>query len=883
MLKPDHIDFLLVPDAPSGRRVRKAVATRNLGFGVKVGTCLELVEAARLAFVIPPLNDDWYEIVRRAIEQGDDGFWQHSYRVDPVGTASEIAGALEEIIRSGETHDPWLHEALPRRASRILADLRKFWSLTGEVLPPELNLIREIRASPGRAISRIAVYRTDGWPRLDTWQAGLVNSLNEAAGELNPIFFGILEEVASLPVDSEDISATRRLASLCFSGRHEVFEPNAPTKFLVARDPLQEVECAVGLAQVLLDRGAQSHEIGFLVPDDPYYLRYVQQTLSKSGNLTSGLPSRTVQRDLAGEVVRSLLLLARGPAPKMALASLLASPLAPWPNDVGAELASDVMAGRFDLRAPKGMRKEHESRLSVIRRLKGGHASILDAIDVFTHATDDADQLARLQSLTAMITNHSEGQAQIDYDALFSQVGQAQIVIEAAALYPANGVVILDEAHEPWTTVEHLIVLGFNSGRYPASPAFSPVLHEAEKQAINEHLGWSLQTAQSLLAMRREKFQRQLASAKETITFFASARNIDGNPIQPAETATFMAGLFGKEVEELFVPVEKEHGLLPRAAESAPTPPRRIQPRDLDLGRNLISNGNERRESPSSLETLLVSPLAWLLGRLAAEPDPWAPDTMDALLQGNLAHAVFESIFAVDANLLERDAVEEAVDAALADAIRNQAPLLATAQWKVERHNLRGTLIQAASRWRDVLKTLNARVVAVEARLTGHLDATLIRGFCDEVLELPGGKLVVVDFKKSTSPKRRDRMSKGYDCQVSLYESMLRQNGKDLGLNVSGAEPGIVYFTLNDQVVLADDRAGLPTDLPGLAVVSNDVSEHALEEIAERLEKLSVGTVEMNREDDARRLDKEKSLPGYALQGSPLIMMFAHQVADEGS
>lgn len=194
MLKPDHIDFLLVPDAPSGRRVRKAVATRNLGFGVKVGTCLELVEAARLAFVIPPLNDDWYEIVRRAIEQGDDGFWQHSYRVDPVGTASEIAGALEEIIRSGETHDPWLHEALPRRASRILADLRKFWSLTGEVLPPELNLIREIRASPGRAISRIAVYRTDGWPRLDTWQAGLVNSLNEAAGELNPIFLRFLRK-----------------------------------------------------------------------------------------------------------------------------------------------------------------------------------------------------------------------------------------------------------------------------------------------------------------------------------------------------------------------------------------------------------------------------------------------------------------------------------------------------------------------------------------------------------------------------------------------------------------------------------------------------------------------------------------------------------------
>jgi hypothetical protein len=110
---------------------------------------------------------------------------------------------------------------------------------------------------------------------------------------------------------------------------------------------------------------------------------------------------------------------------------------------------------------------------------------------------------------------------------------------------------------------------------------------------------------------------------------------------------------------------------------------------------------------------------------------------------------------------------------------------------------------------------------------------------------------------------------------------MLGEDGSGLDLDTPPGRPGIVYFTLNDQCVLADDRTGLPPDVPGLAVVANDVSGNALRDIEARLKKLRLGVVEMNQDDDAKRLDKDKGLPGYALEASPLVTMFAHPSSEE--
>lgn len=880
-MKLDHTSLLLTPDGSSGKRVRRVIAEMQRGLGVKVVTWPELIEEVRLAYILPPLADDWIETVRQTISEMPDGFWRKSFEVDPSGTTAAVASALNEAIRNGGIHGAWTDPSLANRTNDTLDDLKCLWDQTGNLLPSELALIKKVRANAERSTTKFAIHLLKGWPRLDRHQTGLLTLLSEHGEKPDEALMGILREVAVLSDLSENAPDPQKLARLCFSGQKGELQSGDQIGFLLARDPMEEVECAAGMVQSLTHEGTAPEEIGILVPDDPYCELHLAETLSMIGIPAAGLTEQVPLRDLGGEIVRSLILLARGPVPKMALASLFASPIAPWDMSFGVQMASNVMAGRFDLKPPHGMSKEHEKHLAAIRRLRGGKISIVDAIEVFAKNSDDPVHVSRLRSLAKLMAEQVMAGEEPDFDRLLELVGHVTATADQAATYPQNGVRIFHEGREPWTEVKHLFVLGFNGGHYPSLPSTSPVFHDMEKQAINEHLGWDLPTAETVQSIRRSRFQRQIASATGTIKFMASARTIGGSLIQPAETATFMAGLLGQESEDLFVPVHRDDKWLPRADEAVPAPPRQPTPSDLALDRDLLvlrtdDGGEPLPESPSSLETLLVSPLAWLLGRIDAQPDPWSADTMDVLLQGNIAHGVFERLFTVEGDLIEKDAVEDAVDRTLAEVIRQQAPLLSTAQWKVERNSLRSTLIQAVANWRDVLETLNARVVGVEARLKGEFSGIPIKGFCDEIVKLPGGKLVVVDFKKSSSGKRRDRMDLGYDCQVSLYEKMIAENRSDFGLEGAPDNPGIVYYTLNDQRVLADDRTGLTSRVPGLVVISNDVSVNALHEIEDQLDKLRQGIVEMNSVDDAKRLDKEKALPDYALVSSPLVMMFAH-------
>ena len=81
---------------------------------------------------------------------------------------------------------------------------------------------------------------------------------------------------------------------------------------------------------------------------------------------------------------------------------------------------------------------------------------------------------------------------------------------------------------------------------------------------------------------------------------------------------------------------------------------------------------------------------------------------------------------------------------------------------------------------------------------------------------------------------------------------------------------------------MVGDRTGLPGTVPGLIVVSNDVSINALDEITKQIQKLKRGTVEMNHESDASTFAKEKALPDFALESTPLIKMFSHPDPVEG-
>lgn len=239
-------------------------------------------------------------------------------------------------------------------------------------------------------------------------------------------------------------------------------------------------------------------------------------------------------------------------------------------------------------------------------------------------------------------------------------------------------------------------------------------------------------------------------------------------------------------------------------------------------------------------------------------------------MQGNLSHELFDRIFKVGEDLPNEKQIEALVETELADCIKKMAPFLMEDSWKVERDVLRSTLIKAVSKWNQVLTDLGAEIIKAEDWLQGRFSGIPIRGKTDQVIKLPDGKLIVVDFKKSKSGGRKKRMELGYDCQVSLYDIML-QHGDD----TAGQDTGVLYFTLNDQVVLTDKDGSISDKVPSAKTIEEDVSVNALREIGESITSLRKGRVKMNYAGDAKQLSDHKGLSTFALDRSPLVNLFS--------
>jgi hypothetical protein len=293
------------------------------------------------------------------------------------------------------------------------------------------------------------------------------------------------------------------------------------------------------------------------------------------------------------------------------------------------------------------------------------------------------------------------------------------------------------------------------------------------------------------------------------------------------------------------------------------------------------ADGNVKPESPSSLETLMVSRLAWILRRLSAEPLAWAPERPNVMLLGTLAHQVFEDLFQVARSIPSASEISEQVLPLLDNAIKEYGPFLRSAQWQVERKHLASGITKAALAWRAVLESLGAEILGTEEWLQGNLGSIPIHGQADVLLGLSDGRLLVVDYKRSSANSRRPRMLKGYDSQASLYRTMLQtggpksqENGELLERVSSASHTGIVYFMLNDQTALSDALLIESGQIPGWEVMQGNVASFAIELIQERLREVEAGLLCLNREGDAVFFEKTAGVKPYALENSPLIPIF---------
>ena len=903
-----NLQYLLIPDAGAARRLRRILAEQSARSGMVVGTWSELMEWACRAYLVPETTDDNDSGFRNALEELEDAFWTESLSIAPVETSEAVKSALIQIVSATDpASDVGIAglDGLPERPRRHLDDLFRLAKLLEGRWPQELSKMQSVlSADANDALHTIRVYRSEGIPRLTRWQTELVEKLNQDADSSDEErreeeLSQILNEVLCSDFAGEPESSLRVLQERLFEAVTDKGEVERSVQWVGARDFLQEAEVAAGMVQTMLSENPdlEPADIGLLIPDSFEYTTALEDACAFGGIALSGLPAERWRRDLGREVVFHFLYCRQKPAPAMALAICLSSPLMPWSREEGAVLAQKVMDGDYRLRPLSSTSRDGRIMLDLLRDGDSEPASLAKALPEFVSLLRGGEDLVghiqQAKMAVEQLNDVLEGAASVDWTGLRRTVSPRFITSGESPDFNLEGVTVWRESQEGWRSVKRLIVLGFAQGHYPSALASDPVFSADDLGSIRELTGLPVSMPSEVLEGRRLRFKRQLGAVSESVTFLVPRRDPRGERQSPSESLVFMHQLFTgpDSADERIVELDSADDRaqvrhLALAAPESPQSPRALLAEDLNFDRDLLAlrtdkEGQLKPESPSSLDMLMVSRLAWLLKRLKAEPLLWAPESADVTLLGTLAHKVFEDLFRPGEALPDSSEIPGRVETLLDDAIRRLAPFLRASQWQVERRHFAAETIKAALAWRDVLARLGAEILASEAWLQGTWSGIPIHGQIDLLLGLPGDRLLVVDYKRSKSTSRRPRMEKGYDSQANLYRAMLESGGpKDetdetlLSRIRSAARTGIVYYMLNDQVSLSDSVLLESGAVPGWQTLENDVASRAMALIQRRLGEVRAGEARLNRYGDAEFFDKQAGIKPYALENSPLIDLF---------
>lgn len=557
----------------------------------------------------------------------------------------------------------------------------------------------------------------------------------------------------------------------------------------------------------------------------------------------------------------------------MALASLYCSPVLCWSPENGAALASAVMGGDYTPRLTDELSDKGRTLFRLIRSPSPATtAEFKEQLRRFRNLLSDDETLAqdvleaKVQIARLIATLGSAADAgEPDFDKAIRFSAGYQPIPARRGPYLLGGVRVMLAHEAPDRRFRKLLVLGFNDGAYPTSPSGNPFFLDSEVALIRDQTGLVLPSMASQLDGALDLFIRQLDCASEQIVLLLSERDRAGNSLAPSSSLPLIARLVAGVAapDALVVPMTRGEGTVwdrlvawrDRPEFKAIAAP--DLPQHLEFGINLLGlrrkdDGSLRPQSPSRLETLLVSPLAWMLTELGAKQISWQPEALDVMLRGSLAHEVFELLFPPGTNHPDHDSVAALVPDLLMERIRAIAPFLQSPAWLVERRTLESEIIKAGRHWSLVLTALGAEIVGNEFWLSGEMFGHPVHGKADCLLRLADGQAVVVDYKKSSSGNRRKRLKAGWDLQVDLYRRMNvrvdEQSSEPVqriaAALVANRLPGVAYHMLNDGGVLVNGLLDIESD--HLEVIAGDIAEQAVAQIEARFVALRAGRLTIN-------------------------------------
>jgi len=833
--------------------------------------------------------------------------WSASMAVAPMETAKAVSSALRSLAMATKSLSPDEVDLSgldqDSRLYRHLAALCDLWRQSPAALSEDLQVYAHVlRSSATDALEPLPLVTAEPCDFASPIELSLHAHLLEHHGlaseafrqewamRRSPLVTGAPEKTSLWRVQQGLTGADIAPAPL-----------DKSLSFFALRDEAEEADFAAARAQRLIDEGVAPHEIAILVPDEVGYFAQLRRAFDALGVPISGLPDLPVRRDIAGETLLHLLLCLQSPAPAMALASIYISPLMPWPAATGLQLAREVMQGRFDPYAAKLLTGRAKRLYGILRsNVSQTPSGILEALDqAAQNLSDDPDfreDITQFRSKLTVVRGLLSQSRTLDWAGLFRMATPGSAKPTSSDPF-VEGVSVFTETAMPWRPARHLIALGMSGNRWPRTVSASPLFLDGELQLLRETTGLCVETRGDALARRLKKLRRQFLCGSETLTLLRPVFAANGSRQPPAAALSLVARTIadeanGTEEEETLIhdlrsiPAERwpfAHRFVAANNEAQLLPEDGVLHLDRDLlRRRLAEDGLMRPQSPSRLETLLVSPLAWSLSEFGAEPVTWAPEGLNIMVAGTIAHDVLEFLFPKDTPLPDHDQIETAVPELLMAAIRKYAPFLQRSIWAVEREGLTRDIRIAAHAWRDTLEALGARVIDNEIDLRGEALGILLRGRADCLLQLPDGSLLVVDHKKSGTPRRRSRLEAGWDLQLGLYRAMLmhpEKTGPMLEAALAGNPTiGVAYHLINDQGVLLE---GLEPPDGVVTVMHGEISGQAMGMLETRLTEVSEGLIRLNAEDDRKFFEQTAKLAPYALYASPLVSRFMMPATDQ--
>ncbi|WGW02769.1 PD-(D/E)XK nuclease family protein [Tropicibacter oceani] len=799
--------------------------------------------------------------------------WSNSFAVAPQETARAVEAGLASVARATRRIDPadLDPDALaPGRARSHLTALRDLWRDLGS-LPGPLNIWAHVlRSKPHDALEPLPLLGAP-CPFAAPAEAALADTLRAHHGDL-PHPEITAQAAAGTTLRHIQDNLGRSAQGVAADGSLSCHG---------LRDPREEAEFAAAHARALLDSGRvdSPQEIGLLVPDSPAYALALPEAFDRVGLPLSGQPDQPGLRDLAGELLSLLLVLLAGPAPRTALASVYVSALMPWPAETGRQMAREVIDRGYSRTA---------------RQQDGAAAQALEALRPCQTPAQLFARLGAVARAAPAATLHPRIAA---LKAVTDEVIDWPLLRRLAAPCPqpasghdrfVEGVSLFGETALPWRPVRQMLVLGMAGRHWPRLPGSDPFFTEAEIAEIRAS-GLLLHGRQQKLERGMALLRRQLGAAQEGLTLLVPALDLAGARLSPSTGLALIAHMLGaKEPADLVQDLRSlaaqdwpvaSHPAAAVPLGGAPALPanglihlqRGLATSDkpgIDLLRLRETGDGPLRHSPSRLETLLVSPLAWLLDELDAKDRTWAPETLDVMTLGTLMHQVLEDVFVEARPVPADDDIASAIPAVLENALDRHADWLLDAAWATERRSLEREARDICLSWAGFLRKAGAEILHNEIDLKGDHGGLLLHGKADCLLRLPDGRILVIDHKRASARGRRDRMARGWDLQVALYRAMLERPSEQTPLTQlvrGGAKVATAYHTLIDGSVLSDaDGAGLA----GVECVGENASDHAMKHLAQMLSEVGAGTLRLNHAGDARRFEKERGIKAYALDNA---------------